>query len=186
MDAFGSNAIPTGGILGRVDAVYGSIECQKCGTLHGHFQVFVQCLHQFTPIGNIAQVDEASMRSLLQKYSTYTAHVTRMVYTDPVEWERQRDAVEAEWPEYRNSTLALSRPEYQRDDDMSSTCWRHHFLDDDVEQLQQHKQHHVHLPTGPHGERQPLAHCRTVETSVIPRSASQGSLEPNGPQRCHS
>ena len=37
-DAFGSNATAFGGVLGRVDAVYGSIECQKAGTLHVHFQ----------------------------------------------------------------------------------------------------------------------------------------------------
>eukprot|EP00971_Amphidinium_carterae_P129435 2563678-Amphidinium_carterae.3 len=113
MDAFGSNAIPTGGILGRVDAVYGSIECQKCGTLHGHFQVFVQCLHQFKPISSIAHTEEAN---------AYTAHVTRMVCNDPGEWERQRDAVEAEWPEYRKSTLSLSRPDYQGDGKMSQSC----------------------------------------------------------------
>ena len=37
-DAFGSNATACGGIFGRIDAVYGSIECQKSGTLHAHFQ----------------------------------------------------------------------------------------------------------------------------------------------------
>eukprot|EP00971_Amphidinium_carterae_P183692 3646435-Amphidinium_carterae.4 len=85
-----------------------------------------------------------------------------MVYNDPGEWERQRDAVEAEWPEYRDSTLSLSRPGYQGDEKMSPSCWKQRFLDEDVEQLQQHKQHHVHLPTDPHGERQPLAHCRDL------------------------
>ena len=45
-DAFGSNALATGGVLGRVDAVFGSIECQKSGALHAHMQVFVQCRHQ--------------------------------------------------------------------------------------------------------------------------------------------
>ena len=50
-DLFGSNAKPEGGILGRVDAVYGSIEAHKsAGSLHVHFQIFVQCLHQHTPL----------------------------------------------------------------------------------------------------------------------------------------
>eukprot|EP00971_Amphidinium_carterae_P289410 5746150-Amphidinium_carterae.1 len=40
-DAFGSNATAVGGVMGRVDAVYGAIECQKGGTLHGHFQLFL-------------------------------------------------------------------------------------------------------------------------------------------------
>ena len=53
---FGSNATAKGGILGRVDAVYTSIEAQKStGSLHAHSQVFVQCLHQHT---NIYQIME--------------------------------------------------------------------------------------------------------------------------------
>ena len=48
-DAFGSNAEPTGGILGRVEAVFASIEAQKSsGSLHAHVQVFAQCIHQHT------------------------------------------------------------------------------------------------------------------------------------------
>ena len=34
MDVFGSNAMAMGGIFGRIDSIYGSIECQKSGTLH--------------------------------------------------------------------------------------------------------------------------------------------------------
>ena len=46
---FGSHAKPEGGILGRVDAVYMSIEAQtSTGSLHAHSQVVVQCLHQHT------------------------------------------------------------------------------------------------------------------------------------------
>ena len=56
MDLFGSNAEPEGGIFGRVDAVYGSIECQKCGSLHLHVQVFVQRLHQHTPLRDILKM----------------------------------------------------------------------------------------------------------------------------------
>ena len=39
-----------------------------------------------------------------------------------------------------------------------------------MEQLQRRKQHHVHLPAGPSGERRPLAHCR----------------DPKDPTRCKS
>ena len=53
---FGSNATAEGGIFGRVDAVYTSIEGQKStGRLHAHSQVFVQCLHPHT---NIYQIME--------------------------------------------------------------------------------------------------------------------------------
>ena len=44
-DAFGSNATATGGVFGRIDAVYGSLECQRCGAYHIHGQFFVQCFH---------------------------------------------------------------------------------------------------------------------------------------------
>ena len=38
VDAFGSSAMACGGIFGRVDAVFGSLETQKNGAFHGHFQ----------------------------------------------------------------------------------------------------------------------------------------------------
>ena len=42
-DMLGSSATAEGGIFGRVDAVYASIEAQKSkGSLHAHFQVWVQ------------------------------------------------------------------------------------------------------------------------------------------------
>ena len=56
-DLFGSNAAPEGGVFGRVDACYVSIEAQKStGALHAHCQVFVQCLHQHTPLDRIFEL----------------------------------------------------------------------------------------------------------------------------------
>ncbi|CAJ1386507.1 unnamed protein product [Effrenium voratum] len=160
-DAFGSNATATGGVLGRVDAVYGSIECQKAGSLHGHFQVFVQCFHQHTPLSQLMKLEEeGGVRRLFQKYASYSAHVRRSVYCRPDLWqEGLRETVEADWPEYKDSSLMLSRPAYQTDASMSPADWKARFLEVDVEELQQRKQHHVHLP-GPDGQRQPLAHCQ--------------------------
>ena len=55
-DMFGSNAKAEGGILGRVDAVYTSIEAQQStGSLHAHSQVFVLCFHQHTSLSDILQ-----------------------------------------------------------------------------------------------------------------------------------
>ena len=87
----------------------------------------------------------------------------RSVYCDPEAWCERREAVEAEWPEYRDSTLALSRPKYQSDASLSPEQWLRRFLVEDVEELQQHKQHHVHLPRAPGGPRLPLAHCRDAK-----------------------
>ena len=101
-DAFGSNALATGGVLGRVDAVFGSIECQKSGTLHAHLQVFVQCRHQRGSLAGLLDLGKPELQTLLQRYASYTAHVRRSVYCDPDGWERDRAAVEEEWPEYKD------------------------------------------------------------------------------------
>jgi hypothetical protein len=53
-DIFGSNAMPEGASFGRIDAGYSSVEAQKStGSLHAHSQLFVQCLHQHTPLAEI-------------------------------------------------------------------------------------------------------------------------------------
>ena len=101
MDAFGSNAMATGGIFGRIDAVYGSIECQKSGALHLHLQAFVQCFHQFTPLAELLRLEKTPFLEMLRRYSSYTAHVRRMVYCNPEAWEEERDEVEAQWPRRR-------------------------------------------------------------------------------------
>ena len=45
-DIFGSNSTAEGGVFGRCDALFISIEAQKAGALHAHCQLFIQCLHQ--------------------------------------------------------------------------------------------------------------------------------------------
>ncbi|CAJ1389752.1 unnamed protein product, partial [Effrenium voratum] len=161
-DAFGSNAVAGGGVLGRVDAVFGSIECQKSGALHAHMQVFVQCRHQRGSLAGLLDLGKPELRTLLQRYASYTAHVRRSVYCDPEGWERDRAAAE----EYKDCALMLSRPARR----LRPEEWTRRYLAEDVEQLQQRKQHHVHLPAGPGGERRPLAHCR----------------DPKDPTRCKS
>ena len=53
-DLFGSNALPEGGIFGRPDGIFISIEAQKsAGGLHAHGQLHVQCIHQHTPLAVI-------------------------------------------------------------------------------------------------------------------------------------
>ena len=163
MDGFGSSAMATGGIFGRMDAVFGSVECQKAGTLHLHLQGFVQCFHQFTPLSELVAMGKEPLLEMLRRYSSYSAHVRRTIYADPKKWEEEeRMELEDQWPEYKESSLMVSRPSYQLRDNatMDAGTWRIEFLDTDVEALQKHKQHHVHLPTGPNGERRPLHHCR--------------------------
>ena len=159
MDAFGSNATAAGGVFGRADALYGSLECQKSGAWHLHGQLFVQCTHQFTPLSELARLGKESQLELVRKYSDYTAHVQRKVYHNPEAWHAQQKAVEDEWPEYKTSGLMVSRPAYQLDGSLSAEEWKMQYLAEDVELLQMHKQHHVHIPDS-EGVRRPLAHCR--------------------------
>ncbi|CAK9075903.1 unnamed protein product [Durusdinium trenchii] len=174
-DAFGSNATAAGGVFGRFDAAFGSLECQKSGSYHLHGQFFLQCYHQFKPLSELVNESQEQLLELLRKYSDYSAHVTRKVYCDPESWTEERDAVEAQWPEYRGSSLMLSRPSYQSDAAMPAPEWLAAYLSEDAEALQKHKQHHVHVPDD-NGKRQPLDHCRdpkdhTKCKSFFPRDA---------------
>ena len=92
-DAFGSNATAFGGVFGRVDAVYGSLECQKSGAYHLHGQLFVQCVHQFTPLQDLMDMGNERMLEILRRFSDYTAHVRRMVYCDLSAWRDQQEKV---------------------------------------------------------------------------------------------
>ena len=165
MDAFGSNATAKGGIFGRIDAIYGAIECQKSGSLHLHTQAFVQCYHQFRPLSELVTLSNERQLELLRRYSTYSAHVRRTIYNKPQDWEEEQQDVEADWPEYKGCALMATRPTYQSADAAAITAeeWKVAYLTQDVEELQKRKQHHVHLPTGPNGERQPLNHCKDAK-----------------------
>ena len=49
-DRLGCSSSAVGGVFGRVEVVFGSVENQKAGSLHLHAQLFVQCLHQHVPL----------------------------------------------------------------------------------------------------------------------------------------
>ena len=54
-DALGSVAELIGGLAGRADAMFGAVECQKTtGSLHYHFFLFIQRLHQYATLKEIA------------------------------------------------------------------------------------------------------------------------------------
>ena len=67
-DMFGSNATPEGGILGRVDVIYTSIEAHtSTGSLHAHSQVAVQCLHQHTCLSERLQKLRKQLEDRIQE-----------------------------------------------------------------------------------------------------------------------
>ena len=97
-DLFGSNAKPEGGFLGRADAVYGSIEAQKsAGSLHVHFQVFVECLHQHTPLHTLLLEYRSELAALFVEYAKYKAQVCRQVYGDLPGCQCRQTETESAW-----------------------------------------------------------------------------------------
>ena len=177
MDLFGSNATPEGGVFGRVDGVYISIEAQKsAGSLHFHAQIFVQCLHQHCSLEEIYEKMCTDPLFDASEYLRYAEHTTRQVYADAERFEEHRNRVEEEWPEYKESTALVTTPAYlQRENvalgsevplgsrpdlEKEGITWLQEYLGEHVQSIQEKKQHHVHPRTGYKGERKLLEHCR--------------------------
>ena len=57
-----------------MSAYYGSIECQKCGSLHLHLLLFIACMHQHNCLREIADMLRENIK-LLPKFYKYKAHV---------------------------------------------------------------------------------------------------------------
>ena len=111
-DIFGNSSVPEGGVFGRIEAGFTSIEAQKSkGSLHAHSQLFVQCLHQHTPLSELL-VELASRGNIVKDYLTYKAHVSRQVYADPQRADARLPLLEADWPEYPQSTALLPVRKY--------------------------------------------------------------------------
>ena len=131
-DMFGSISSPVGGIFGRVDAYYGSIECQKAGSLHIHCLIWVQAMHQHLPLQEIAIMIEDSMEkakeqfdadpdnvvesqsnpghsvdNLVDDFLKFKRHVKEEKYADVQRFIDKQEDIEEEWPEYKTSTSLL-------------------------------------------------------------------------------
>ena len=173
-DISGNNSKFEGGSFARCEASYVCIECQKSGSLHGHIQLFVQCLHQHTPLVEVLASMKSDGADITAKYLRYKQTVSRQEYYDKDLAEKRLPDVESSWPEYKASKLLISRPKYltHRDSDnenatasarvLSGKNWLFQFLGCHVQRLQEHKQHHVHLPNE-QGVRMPLTHCKRVD-----------------------
>ena len=180
MDLFGSNAKPEGGIFGRVDGVYISIEAQKSsGSLHFHAQVFVQSLHQHTCLQEIYDIMKDNDMFSVAEFCRYAEHTTRQVFADVICSTKKRDQREEAWPEYAESLELVSMPKYISlraspaetlvGGETATACqvregqdWLQAYLTEHVQQIQEMKQHHVH-PLQADGTRSLLQHCRRVD-----------------------
>ena len=178
-DERGSSARTNGGVFGRIDTAYISIEFQKsAGSPHGHMQLFVQCLHQHTSLHEIFAATAERAAELREAYLRYNSHVRRCVYErDPVEVAAAIHAAEQQWPEYKSEQRLISRPRYQtgvmaaENSAEEADLWTEAYLRDDVFRLQVLKQHHVHLPDPVTGERVPQAGCLKADN---PRDCKSG------------
>ena len=117
IDRAGSSATLTGGVFGRVDATYIRVEAQKStGSLHAHCQVFVQCMHQHTPLTEIFQLVEERLDVLRAEYLQYNAHVVHSIYSGQSKEaiEAGIAAAESTWPEHAMDKTMITYPHYQR------------------------------------------------------------------------
>ena len=171
-DERGSSATLMGGVFGRMDAAYVTIEAQKStGSLHAHCQCFVQCLHQHTALEEIFRLGAKKLEELRTSYLTYSGHVMHGVY----EGHSQE---EASWPEHKNEQSMIERPMYQRlpavcadsGDAAEAMSWAMEYLKDDVARLQFLKQHHYHPINAETGERMPLHGCQKGDKAGVCKS----------------
>ena len=185
----GSNATLVGGVFGRMDAAYVTIEAQKStGSLHAHGQCFVQCLHQHTPLQEIFSMAEDRLELLRAAYLEYVSHVSHSVYKGQGVEEMAMGIAQAEaaWPEYQMGTAMTAFPEYlgarrkhggtADEEKQEAEDWARRYLCEDVVQLQYMKQHHYHKLNAETGERMPLRGCQRADKpgeckSDYPRTA---------------
>ena len=177
-DICGSSSSFEGGINGRAEAAVTCVEAQKgTGSLHAHCQVFVQCLHQHTALSEVLERIRGDGGDIVRKYLRYKSHVCRQVYADEKLAESRLPLRENDWPQYEKSRLLVSRPAYlsQRDnqDDPAHSVaqgqeWLLNYVTH-VQELQEHKQHHVHPPNDK-GERVPLTHCKRKDNPTLCKS----------------
>ena len=180
-DERGSSATLVGGVFGRMDAAYVTIEAQKStGSLHAHCQCFVQCLHQHTALEEIFQLGAKKLEELRTSYLTYSGHVMHGVYEGHSQEQVTAKivAAEASWPEHKNEQSMIECPTYQRrravradsGDEAEARSWAMEYLKDDVARLQFLKQHHYHPINAETGERMPLHGCQKGDKAGVCKS----------------
>ena len=93
-----------GGIAGRTDAMFGATECQKSnGSLHFHLFAFVQRLHQYTNLHEIAERLEAGLNEASQ-LKQYLNEICCTTYPDAVAFKEEMPNLEANFPKYDETT----------------------------------------------------------------------------------
>ena len=109
-NAFGSVAELMGGVIGCIDAMFGAVECQKTtGALHYHFFAFVQRLHQYASMKEIAEKLQAGFVQA-NELKDYTAAICCESYDDLPLFERERAILEKNYPTYAETKECTGNP----------------------------------------------------------------------------
>ena len=108
-DAHGSVAELMGGIAGRADAMFGAVEAQKStGGLHYHFFLFVQRLHQYSTLKEIAEVLAAGLAQV-DELKDSIANICCESYTDLDAHHASLEHLENNFPTYSEATECIWR-----------------------------------------------------------------------------
>lgn len=119
--------------------------------------------------------------NVVQGYLDYKEHVMRQVYCQVGQGlEKNIETAETSWPEHKDKHCLTLFPQYllEIDDGIEGAhskreCaqeWARKFLEEDVEELQYLKQHHVHIVNEVTGERKPLTACRRKDNPKLCKS----------------
>ena len=109
-DALGSVAELMGGIAGRADAMFGAVECQKVtGSLHYHLFLFVQRLHQYCTLKEIAELLAAKLVET-KDLKNFLANICCETYTDIEKHRANVEYLEAHFPAYSESSECQGEP----------------------------------------------------------------------------
>ena len=148
---------------------------ESSGGLHGHAQVFVQCLHQHRALADVWAEIETRAQELLPDYLRCSAHVTCGVYhAPPEEVEEALESLRPAWPDYQEDATMVTRPQClvkrrvdPEDAEEEGNAWTQRYLQLDVLALQLRKQHHVHKRDSVTGDMKPLTGCRRKDKPAL-------------------
>ena len=102
----GSDAELMGGLAGRGDALFGAVECQKSnGSLHLHLFAFVQRLHQYATMKEIAELLEKALVDAAD-LKQFLSNICCESYADVEKHQKEMPTLEEHFPTYSEKMSA--------------------------------------------------------------------------------
>jgi hypothetical protein len=184
VDIFSNVANAEGGSFGLMEAYFGSIEHQKEDSQHLHMFGWVQCMHQYKTLYEIAAMIRNDNKLLEQSFA-YVNHVCAESYADESTFDNERDKLEEESPDYEDDNTLMKQPVLPRD--AANICspkvsvqslavladgakWRRRYKQD-VQKCQMRVNHHIHRKHPETNEREPMPYCKCKDR---PKECSKG------------